>query len=695
MHPSTAAHRPQGVVDTAPALAPRHGRVPAPDRFRLDVQGLRAVAVGAVVLYHAGVPWLPGGYVGVDVFFVISGFLITGHLLRSLERDGRVGFAEFYARRARRILPASFAVLLVTLAVAALTLGPVRVREAAVDAVATAVYVPNLLFAYQGTQYLNEMDPPSLFQHYWSLGVEEQFYLVWPVLLVGFFALRRSHRARTVLVGAVVVVSFVACLVLTVRAQPWAFFGLPTRAWELAAGGLVAAVVGRGSVLRRSLAVPLGWAGLTAIVASVLLLDASTPFPGPWAVLPVAGTALVILAGASAGPGGPAAVLARSPMVWVGGISYSLYLVHWPAMTLPQAILGRSEPVPLPWQLLVAAACVPLAWLSYRFVETPFRTARRLRSARPQRVGLAVLAATAVVVASAGLAVWGADRAPQSSATVVTATELRRAPVGTPVVPANLEPSLAEAADDLPVVYEDGCQLDASEQEPRTSCVYGADPVAPRVVLFGDSHASQLVPALSPLADAGSIRLDVMTKSGCPASDLGVVTGRGQPYPTCPPWRAAVLELLRTDPPAVVVVADYAGESGGADGARFGADEWGEALGRTLRALPSTTRVLVVGDTPTPGTAPGACLSDHVQDAAACDLGVEVRNVVVQEGQRAAAQEAGARFVDLDEYLCNPEACPVIIDSTLVYRDGTHLTATMAARLGEVLGPEVLALLPR
>ncbi|QJW38312.1 acyltransferase [Cellulosimicrobium protaetiae] len=666
-----------------------------PDRFRLDVQGLRAVAVGAVVLYHAGVPWLPGGYVGVDVFFVISGFLITGHLLRSLETDGRVRFAEFYARRARRILPASFVVLLATLVVAALTLGPVRVREAAVDAVATAAYVPNLLFAHQGTQYLNETDPPSLFQHYWSLGVEEQFYLLWPLLLVGFFAVRRSHRVLTVLVGAVVVVSFVACLVLTVRAQPWAFFGLPTRAWELAAGGLVAAMIGRGAALRRTLAVPLGWAGLAAVVASVLLLDASTPFPGPWAALPVAGTASVILAGASAGASGPSAVLARAPMVWVGGISYSLYLVHWPAMTLPQAILGRTEPVPVPWQLLVAVACVPLAWLSYRFVETPFRTAPRLRSARPRRVGLAVLAATTVVVASAGLAVWGAERAPQSSTTVVTATDLRRSPAGTPVVPANLEPSLAEAADDLPVVYDDGCQLDVSGQEPPSSCVYGADATAPRVVLFGDSHASQLVPALSTLADAGSIRLDVVTKSGCPATDLEVVTGRGQPYPTCSPWRAAVLDRLRADPPAVVVLADYAGESGDAEGARFSADEWGAALGRTLEMLPATTPVLVVGDTPTPGTAPSACLSDHVEDAARCDLGGEARNVEVQEGQRAAAQDAGARFVTLDEYLCNARACPAIIDNTLVYRDGTHLTATMSARLGEVLGPEVLALLPR
>ena len=176
MHPSPSSRRSVDPVGSSPAGTATLDGQPGAERFRLDVQGLRAVAVGAVVLYHAGVPWLPGGYVGVDIFFVISGFLITGHLLRSFEKDGRVGFAEFYARRARRILHASFAVLLVTLTVAVLTLEPLRVRDAAVDAVATAVYVPNLLFAYEGTQYLNETDAPSLFQHYWSLGVEEQFF---------------------------------------------------------------------------------------------------------------------------------------------------------------------------------------------------------------------------------------------------------------------------------------------------------------------------------------------------------------------------------------------------------------------------------------------------------------------------------------------------------------------------------------
>ncbi|SDF67618.1 Peptidoglycan/LPS O-acetylase OafA/YrhL, contains acyltransferase and SGNH-hydrolase domains [Cellulosimicrobium cellulans] len=673
----------------------RAGTGAAPDRFRLDVQGLRAVAVAAVVLYHAGVPWLPGGYVGVDVFFVISGFLITGHLLRSLETDGRLGLAEFYARRARRILPASFAVLVVTMVVAALTLGPVRVREAAVDALATAAYVPNLLFAHRGTQYLEETEPPSLFQHYWSLGVEEQFYLLWPLLLVGFFAVRRSHRVLTALVGAVVVVSFVACAVLTVGSQPWAFFGLPARAWELAAGGLVAALLHRGAALPRGLAVPIGWAGLGAVVAAVLLLDAATPFPAPWAALPVAGTAAVVLAGASAGARGPVAVLARPSMVWVGGISYSLYLVHWPAMTLPQAILGRTEPLPVLWQLLVAAACVPVAWASYRYLETPFRTAPRLRSASPRRVGAVALSATCAVALGAGLMVGVADRAPQSSGAVVASGDLRRSPEGTAVVPANLEPSLAEAGDDLPVVYADGCQLDAAEQEPARSCRYGADPGAPRVVLFGDSHASQLVPALLPLADAGAVVLEVMTKSGCPAADLDVVTGRGQPYPTCSPWRGRVLDRLASDPPSAVVVADYAGQSGAPDGARFGAQEWTDALGRTLGALPGATPVLVVGDTPTPGASPTACLSVHLDDAAACALPSDARNTVVHEAERRAAARAGARFVTLDEYLCDDASCPAVIDDTLVYRDGTHLTATMAEHLAEVLGPEVLTTLPR
>ncbi len=205
-------------------------------RFRLDVQGLRAIAVLAVVFYHAGVPFLAGGYVGVDVFFVISGFLITSHLLTAHRRDGWIRFASFYAKRARRILPASFVVLALSVAAAFIWYPPLLLREVWTSALATAFYVPNLLFAAQGTNYLAETTP-SLFQHYWSLGIEEQFYLLWPLIIaLGLSFSLRHPKALFALVLGLVLVSFIACVLLTFRSQPWAFFRsqLALGNWELA-----------------------------------------------------------------------------------------------------------------------------------------------------------------------------------------------------------------------------------------------------------------------------------------------------------------------------------------------------------------------------------------------------------------------------------------------------------------------------
>lgn len=224
----------------------REGGAAAPPRpgFRPDIQGLRAIAVLLVVLFHSGVEVLSGGYVGVDVFFVISGFLITTHLLQSLEREGRIRFGRFYAKRARRILPAALLVAGLTVVAAWLWMSPLLLRKVVVGAIATALYVPNYFFAAEDTNYLAETTP-SVFQHYWSLGIEEQFYLLWPALLaVGFWLCRRSERRVMVLVAGLTAVSFLACVVMMSVAQPWAFFSLPTRAWELGVGGLVAFLVG-------------------------------------------------------------------------------------------------------------------------------------------------------------------------------------------------------------------------------------------------------------------------------------------------------------------------------------------------------------------------------------------------------------------------------------------------------------------
>jgi peptidoglycan/LPS O-acetylase OafA/YrhL len=373
---------------------------------RLDVQGLRAVAVAAVVLDHAGLPGVGGGYVGVDIFFVVSGFLITGQLARRLRTTGRIGFADFYARRARRILPASFAVLALTV-VGVLLFVPATLRsQAMTDAVAVALYAPNYVFAARGTDYLASTTP-SVFQHYWSLGVEEQFYLIWPaLLLLTWLLLRRRAGAIAAVLALIAAASFAAGVVLTQSSQPWAFFALWPRAWELAAGGLLAlAAPAVGRLLSPWAARLLGWAGLAGIVAACTLFTADTVFPGTAALLPVLATVAVIAAGEAPTRGSVAGLLGLRPFQFLGAISYSLYLVHWPLEQLPQAAVGYENPLPLGVKLALAALAVPLAWLMYRKLENPVRHAAVFAAARPRRSLLAALGGSGVLAAASVVAV--------------------------------------------------------------------------------------------------------------------------------------------------------------------------------------------------------------------------------------------------------------------------------------------------
>jgi peptidoglycan/LPS O-acetylase OafA/YrhL len=308
-----------------------------------------------VLLFHAGVPGVAGGYVGVDVFFVLSGFLITGLIVRELEQTGTVSLVSFYARRARRLLPAAAVALVATVIASAILLPPLRVPDVALDGAAAALYVSNMRFAFQATDYLQAAADPSPLLHFWSLGVEEQFYLFWPALLL--LVARRGRGTIGRLAAAVAIVfgvSLVLSLVLTNLAQPWAFFTLPARAWELALGAALALAAWRRLALPTSLSAPVGILGIACIVASGVVLSTTTPFPGVAALLPTIGAALVIAAGlrgpdASPARGAPArAALARvpihirllslPPMRWLGRISYSLYLWHcrsWSSRRLP------------------------------------------------------------------------------------------------------------------------------------------------------------------------------------------------------------------------------------------------------------------------------------------------------------------------------------------------------------------------
>jgi len=663
---------------------------PDSSAFRTDIQGLRAIAVLLVVLYHSGVAVLSGGYVGVDVFFVISGFLITTHLLGTLQRDGRLHFADFYARRARRILPASFAVLIATVLASAIWVNPLQFTQVLEGAVWTALYVPNYLFAAQGTNYLAETIP-SLFQHYWSLGIEEQFYLLWPALLAGSFVVLRRRTARLKwIILAVGIISFIACLFLVARVQPWAFFSLPTRAWELAAGGLVAALLLRRPRWATTRLAGIGaWIGLVAVIGSGFVLTSSTTFPGTATLLPVLGTAALIIGGSRATTWSPAWVLSLSPMLFIGKISYSLYLVHWPLLQIPQAAVGYDHPLPLWVTLLLGLAGVPIAWLSFRFIEEPFRTSPRAKKARPATTLWATAATSGVVAAVALTGMFVTIATPVSSGRVVQVSAvLTVPPTVPPFVPANLAPPLRSSGNDNAIVYSDGCHQEEGDQN-ADGCWFGTDDGAPTVVLFGDSHAASWFPAFDELAEAGKIRLNSNSKSSC-GSVLYAEERVKQQRPSCDVWRRAVIDRLRQDPPDVIALANFATSRLG--GEADPGTAWGEALAKTIAELPSQSRVVILADTPDFRVTPALCLSAHVDDTSACAV---PRSEALDDRVRQAEQNTtGADWIDLTDRICDEKNCYPIVDNFLVTRDAHHMTKSFASALAPALEKKLDRVLP-
>jgi peptidoglycan/LPS O-acetylase OafA/YrhL len=680
------------------------------DSFRPDLEGLRGVAILLVLAFHAGIPGIGGGFIGVDVFYVLSGFLITGLLLRERERTGRISLSGFYARRARRILPAAAVVLVLTLVAAAFVISPLDLPRVARDAVAVALSAGNIRFALGATDYFASDLAPSPFLHYWSLGVEEQFYLVWPALLILAMRLGRPRVTAAIALVGVIAISYAASFYLTDASAAWAFYSLPTRAWQLALGGLIAAgTVWHSRVPDRVMA-GVGCGGLFAVVAAGVLIDPTTmPYPGVASLAPTLGAGAVILAG---GRGGPVASLLAHPWLrFLGKISFSLYLVHWPLLVLPATNLGLGEELPFAVRMALVAVAIVAAWASYHWIEEPFHRGRRLSfpAGRTVALGGATIVVTAVFALGVGFYADHALAAASGPDTGVAPTDngtWTPSPTGTPgatgspavsspspaptptpsgpqPLPANLRPSLAAARNDWEKIELNGCTLGHLQVTP-TDCVLGDPQGTKTVALVGDSHAAQWFPALDRIAKAEGWKLIPYTKLSCRFLDMRMYSLiLKREYYECTTWRKLVVaDLQRLKPDLVVVAAarDLRPMVPGDADPRL----QGLAMARFLVQIPG--RIAILADTPQSDYDIPACLALHRGDMRACETPRAVAfgpNRLILE--QTAATASGATLVDLSDTVCSADPCPVVSGNLLMWRDSQHFTATYAASLAGAL----------
>jgi peptidoglycan/LPS O-acetylase OafA/YrhL len=662
--------------------------------YRADLDGLRAVAVLLIILFHVGVAGLPGGYVGVDVFFVISGFLITGLLVRELDQTGTLALREFYARRARRILPASFLVLGATLVGCVVFLSPVGLWRAAPDIAASAAYVPNLLFARDVTDYFHPARVSPVI-HYWSLGVEEQFYVFYPAFLLVAHRLAARRGPRLVgYIGLAVAVSLALSVVFTASHPTAAFYLLPTRAWELGAGALL---VFAGPRLRGLSAVQANAAaavGIALIVSSAVLFGPSTPFPGVAGLVPVLGTVLVIAAGGATSTPWTSVVLAWAPVRYIGRISYSLYLWHWPIIVFG-AIAFRGV-VPDAAQSAAAIGLTALlAAATYRWVEDPMRHGRYI-GRRPSRNLTAALGASVVIVV---LALGGgkvatlrfersvaSESVPQGTDLLAGVLPANEPPVDGPL-PADAIPSLMHlrrgALVQNPV--RDGCSLLTGETV-AGPCTYGNPASATKVVLFGDSHLNQWWPALERIVAERDWRVVYLIKTSCTYADVTAVTIAG-PKEECDTWRKAVVARILTERPALVILSANHRAPPIVNGVVLQGSAavaaMADGTARTIDTLQSSgARVVVIGDTPQVPFDPADCLSINADHVIRCAMPREMAlDPAWLAAEQSAAERLGATFVDTAAWVCPSDPCPAIIGRFVVYADTNHLTRPFVAAL--------------
>jgi len=649
---------------------------PRSAEFRAEIQGLRAIGALLVAVFHIWVGKVSGG---VDVFFVVSGYLILGSLMKQAERTGGIDLLGFAYRLSKRLLPAALFVVVAILAATWLWLPQTRWEFVTKEAVASTLYLENWKLIRQSVDYLAREELPSPFQHYWAISIQGQFYVVFGIgLAVWLLAARRLGRvAKPVLPIAIVFLGSLAYSVwLTATDQPTAYFSTFTRLWEFALGGLLAATL-PGLSLSRSARLALGWIGFLAVLSCGAALQVATVFPGYAALWPTLGACCVIAAGRPGSPFGADAILASRPMAYIGEISYSLYLWHWPVLIFYRAIFNEVE-VGLGGGAVILALSLVLSAATQRLVEQPFiNLDRSTPNPWPWLLKAASGAVLTLLIAGAfygyiALTKRAELAAPLDLSTHPGATAFPRLTEnGAPI-----RPSALSVRDDKPVAYDDGCHQSLGGKSVLT-CVYGDRDASATIALVGGSHALMWLPAFQGIAARRDLKIVTMTKSGCLFS-REYVDGPEGFEESCIAWNErALAKLLELKPDAVFTTATRGhGEDERVPQGYL--DSW-RALGAAGIA------VIAIRDTPWVMLDAAECVETHGVEATAC---ARRRSDMLADDnpvEAIADLPPNVHAIDLSDYFCTNDSCPPAAGNVLIYSDRHHITATYARTLAGVL----------
>lgn len=696
-----------------PAPSSAGGPARPPSNRRRDIQGLRALAVLAVILNHV-IQWPSGGFVGVDIFFVISGFLITGILLREHESTGRISLTAFYGNRLRRILPSAVVVLAATATAGHVLFNQSRALDTAWDAVSSFLFVANWRFITVGTDYFNALAPASAVQHYWSLSVEEQFYLLWPwLMLLVLSAFARGARTPALgrraigILAAVVVAASFGYAVWESRANPTvAYFSTWSRAWELGVGAILAVGAPLAARMPSVWRVILGWIGLAGIVASFWLLSGDLAFPGPWAALPVAATALVLAAGVG-GPQRSLVPLTNPVSVYLGDISYSLYLWHFPILVFLTLLLPERS---LTSTLIILGAILAVSVTSYYLIEQPLHRSPWLRGRRSpaarraawrrwrERFGSQFILSSMgvlviVIVVAVSFPPTNGSAAPQASPVgdaqadvnpeVALQADLAAAVAAT-AWPDDLSPSLDAAMSRTSNDNPARACFDIGDTPNFDRCTWGSADAPNQMYLVGDSEALSYAPAFKAIAEASDNQWRITTVGlyGCRFTEVLVANDGAGVMDACPQRKLDISERIVADAPQLVVVANAFAEGQDINRSPL------SVAGMVASTLAETAGYNAAGKivylaAPPLGAELGQCYS-KVSSPQDCNTGI---GAVWQQfaGALSAPSATGDHFLSSLPFSCAGSTCPAFAGTLPTKYDTVHMTPAYAEHLAPAI----------